>query len=119
MCHPLQDTSDINARLDAVDALNTNNKTRDLFANRFAKLADLERLISRVHAGKCTVKQFVTVLEGFGVIFDAVRDMQALLFEDTTLLGQIIRDVPNLVDTLEKLNNSFDTAHAREKGKIS
>jgi DNA mismatch repair protein MSH6 len=65
VCHPLMDTTKINARLDAVDSLNADTTVRDRFTSQMTRMPDLERLISRIHAGSCRAQDFVKVLEGF------------------------------------------------------
>ncbi|EEH39444.2 hypothetical protein PAAG_08713 [Paracoccidioides lutzii Pb01] len=45
VCHPLVDAKKINARLDAVDALNADNAIRNQFSSQLTKMPDLERLI--------------------------------------------------------------------------
>lgn len=63
VCHPLADAEKINARLDAVDALNADSSITSNFTSSLSKLPDLERLISRVHAGRCKAQDFLKVLE--------------------------------------------------------
>lgn len=41
---------------------------QDLFRARFAHVLDLERVISRVHAGTCKVKDFLAVLAAFKTV---------------------------------------------------
>jgi DNA mismatch repair protein MSH6 len=65
VCHPLGDAAKINARLDAVEALNADLTITDRFTASLSKIPDLERLISRIHAGRCKATDFLKVLEGF------------------------------------------------------
>jgi hypothetical protein len=64
-CHPLADSKRINARLDAVEALLAEPSITEQFTASIAKLPDFERLISRIHAQKIKVTDFVCVLDGF------------------------------------------------------
>lgn len=65
VCHPLADAARINERLDAVEFLNQERSISDKFIDSMSKMPDLERLISRIHAGSCKPEDFVRVLEGF------------------------------------------------------
>ena len=65
MCHPLRNIDDINKRLDIIEELNKHSGFRELFDETFLHFPDLERLISRIHAGTCRVKDFLLVLTAF------------------------------------------------------
>lgn len=65
LCHPLRNTSDIVERQDAVEELMAYVDVQEMIATNFKTLPDLERLISRIHAGSCKVKEFLVVLEAF------------------------------------------------------
>ena len=59
---PLREISDINARLDAVQDL-LEHPTFEAEFTKIAKgLPDLERIVSRIHAKNCKVKDFLKVL---------------------------------------------------------
>jgi DNA mismatch repair protein MSH6 len=51
--------------LDAIEELNKHPGFRELFDETFLHFPDLERLISRIHAGTCRVKDFLLVLASF------------------------------------------------------
>lgn len=112
LCHPLADAKKINARLDAVDALNADSGFRDAFSSRLSKMPDLERLISRVHAGSSKASDFLRVLEGFEQIRDAMEELQAH-GEGEGLIGQLIASMPDLKECLQPWESAFD----REKAK--
>lgn len=119
VCHPLMDTKKINARLDAVDSLNADTKVRDRFTSQMTKMPDLERLISRVHAGTCKVQDFVKVLEGF----EQIDHTMSLLCDGTGkaqdsegVIGQLISAMPNLEPRLKFWLDAFDRKKAKESG---
>jgi len=112
VCHPLLDPAKINARLDAVDALNANNTFRDVFTSQLTKLPDLERLISRVHAGSSRAVDFLRVLEGFERIQSAVEEIKPY-GSGEGLIGHLLSKMPDL----ETLLNPWATAFDREKVK--
>lgn len=113
LCHPLSGANEINARLDAVDALNADSGFRDAFVSRLSKLPDLERLISRIHAGSSKAVDFLRVLEGFEQIRDAMEEIQAH-GEGQGLIGKLISSMPDLKECLQPWDSAFD----REKAKI-
>lgn len=115
VCHPLVDIQKINARLDAVDALNADPSVRDQFASQLTKMPDLERLISRVHAGRCRAQDFVRVLEGFEQIeytMDLIKDVGS----GEGLIGNLVSSMPNMKGALEYWKTAFDRAKAKEDG---
>ena len=117
LCHPLVDPARINARLDAVDSLMADASARDSFTSSLTKMPDLERLISRIHAGACKAQDFVRVLEGFEQI-----DYTMSLLVDTGsgegVLGQLITSMPDLGAALAKWKTAFDRPKAKEKGLL-
>ncbi|KAL8946473.1 MAG: hypothetical protein Q9222_007134, partial [Ikaeria aurantiellina] len=115
VCHPLMDSARINARLDAVDALNADCTVRDRFTSQLSKLPDLERLISRIHAGSCKAADFVRVLDGF----EQIEYTMSLLTKFGTgegVIGQLISSMPDLKASLARWKDAFDRAKAREDG---
>ena len=59
---PLREVADINARLDAVQSLLDHPTFEAHFAEVAKGLPDLERIVSRIHAKNCKVKDFLKVL---------------------------------------------------------
>lgn len=115
VCHPLMDAKRINARLDAVDALNADPSTRDQFSSQLTKMPDLERLISRVHAGQCKAQDFVRILEGF----EQIDYIMGLLKDSGTgdgIIGQLIASMPDLPPLLDYWKTAFDRPKAKESG---
>ncbi|PSN60696.1 DNA mismatch repair protein Msh6 [Corynespora cassiicola Philippines] len=115
VCHPLADAKKINARLDAVDALNADSSIMDSFTASLSKLPDLERLISRVHAGRCKAQDFLKVLEGFEQI-DYTVTLLKQFGEGEGVIGQLISSMPDLASTLQKWESAFDRDIAKKEG---
>jgi len=121
VCHPLMDTKKINARLDAVDSLNADTKIRDRFTSQMSKMPDLERLISRVHAGTCKVQDFVRVLEGFEQIdhtMSLLKDGSGNAPDEEGVIGQLITAMPDLESRLKYWMSAFDRTKAKEAGLL-
>ncbi|KAF7597240.1 DNA mismatch repair protein msh6 [Aspergillus hancockii] len=115
VCHPLVDAKMINARLDAVDALNADPSIRDQFSSQLTKMPDLERLISRIHAANCKAQDFLRVLEGF----EQIEYTVSLLKDSGSgegVIGQLINAMPDLKVLLEYWKTAFDRTKARENG---
>lgn len=115
VCHPLMDAKKINARLDAVDALNADPSVRDQFSSQLIKMPDLERLISRIHANNCKAQDFVRVLEGF----EQIDYTMSILKESGSgegVIGQLINGMPDLNGLLEYWKTAFDRTKAKENG---
>lgn len=115
VCHPLMDSARINARLDAVEALNADSTVRDRFTSQLSKLPDLERLISRIHAGVCKAADFVRVLDGFEQI-EYTMSLLTKFGNGEGIIGQLISSMPNLGETLARWKDAFDRAKARDDG---
>ncbi|KAK9474671.1 muts domain V-domain-containing protein [Dipodascopsis tothii] len=117
LCHPLQDTAKIRARLDVVDRINSDYDLQALLERGLASLPDLERLVSRIHAGKCKVKDFVRVIESFEQIYEIIVQLQTG-FELDGLIGELIAGVPPLDECLPMWRDAFDRAKAKADGVL-
>ena len=113
VCHPLADAKRINERLDAVDMLNADRTMRDQFISSMTKMPDLERLISRIHAGVCKPDDFVRVLEGFEQIEYTMSLLGAFGGGDG-IVDRLISGMPDLVEPLSWWKTAFDRRKARD-----
>lgn len=118
MCHPLRSAKEINARLDVADALTSMPQIRDHFLATFSRLPDLERLISRIHGGRCKVKDFVRVLEGFQSIMQGIERIKNEGDErlETGLLAKLLGGFDCLDALLKDWEHAFDWEKAKEEG---
>ncbi|KAI1098555.1 DNA mismatch repair protein Msh6 [Jackrogersella minutella] len=112
VCHPLCNIDKINDRLDAVDMLNADPTTRELLSSQLTRMPDLERLISRIHAGACQPHNFVKVLEGFEQIEHTMGLLGAF---GGGLLGRLVSSMPNLGEPLSYWKTAFDRKKARDE----
>ena len=117
VCHPLVDAAKINGRLDAVDSLNADTTVRDRFTSQLTKMPDLERLISRIHAGSCKAQDFVRVLEGFEQIEYTMSLVDSVGSGDG-VIGQLISSMPDLSGSLKQWSTAFDRTKAKEDGLL-
>ena len=115
VCHPLADLARINSRLDAVESLNADSTVTDRFTSSLTKLPDLERLISRIHAGRCKAQEFVKVLVGFEQI-EYTMSLVGAFGGGEGVIGQLISSMPDLAASLSHWKLAFDRDLAKEKG---
>jgi DNA mismatch repair protein MSH6 len=115
VCHPLADARKINARLDAVDTLMADRTLSDNFSVSLSRIPDLERLISRVHAGRCKAQDFVRVLEGFEQIEYTISLLGDFAGQEG-LIGQLIFSMPDLNSRLKQWKDAFDRKLAKQDG---
>ncbi|KAK0611650.1 muts domain V-domain-containing protein [Immersiella caudata] len=113
VCHPLCNIQKINERLDAVDMLNADRSIREKFSSQMTKMPDLERLISRIHAGACRPEDFVRVLEGFEQI-DYTMNLLSAFGGGNGLVDRLLAAMPNLKDPLGYWETAFDRKRAKE-----
>ena len=113
VCHPLMDAKKINDRLDAVESLNADTTVRDRFTSQLVKLPDLERMISRIHAGSCKAQDFAKVLDAFEQI-DYTMSLVKDVGSGEGVIGQLISSMPDLKGRLENWKGAFDRSKAKE-----
>ncbi|KAK0113572.1 DNA mismatch repair protein msh6 [Cadophora gregata f. sp. sojae] len=113
VCHPLADAARINDRLDAVDMLNKDRTLSEQFIESMTRMPDLERLISRIHAGSCRPEDFVKVIDGFEQIEYTMSLLQAFGGGDG-IVDRLISAMPDLTKPLKFWKTAFDHSKARE-----
>ncbi|KAF5260344.1 hypothetical protein FOXYS1_9006 [Fusarium oxysporum] len=114
VAHPLCNIDRINERLDAVEMLNADQTVREQFASQLVKMPDLERLISRIHAGACKPEDFVKVLEGFEQI-EYTMSLLGAYKGGNGLVDRLISSMPNLDEPLSYWRSAFDRSKARDE----
>lgn len=114
VAHPLCNINRINERLDAVEMLNADQTVREQFASQLVKMPDLERLISRIHAGACKPEDFVRVLEGFEQI-EYTMSLLGAFTGGNGVVDRLISSMPSLEEPLSYWKAAFDRRKAREE----
>lgn len=114
---PLADVDAINARFDAVDDLLSHPSFSEEFAAFARALPDLERLQTRVAAGKCRPREFLTVLQAYSR-FKTAQDK--LLAHASEFQGDVLRtmleSLPDVAALAASLRAHF---HANEDGSFT
>ena len=98
LLRPSMKIGELNARLDAVGELKTALILRDRLRSELKKIADLERLMSRISLGRATARDLV----GLRVSGDAIPEIRALLADATSsLLEVLLESLDELADLRE------------------
>ncbi|KAF8342825.1 uncharacterized protein EI90DRAFT_2902817 [Cantharellus anzutake] len=108
LCMPLQDVKAINERLDAVDDIMDNPTCEDTFTSLARGMPDLERMISRIHAGSCKPKEFLSVLASFRRLNAGLSELENLAkgFKSRSISG-LLRAAPDLRPYLSHIEGLF------------
>ncbi|KAI0300141.1 muts domain V-domain-containing protein [Multifurca ochricompacta] len=109
LCMPLRNVSDINARLDAVEDLLNHPTFEGEFMEVAKGLPDLERIVSRIHAKNCKVKDFLKVLKSFALLSKGLSKLTHACgaFESKTILG-LLRLAPDLLPHVKNVESRFE-----------
>ncbi|KAF9345546.1 DNA mismatch repair protein msh6 [Mortierella sp. AD094] len=120
LCHPLRSTSAISARLDAVEDLMRVPGFMELFEEKCARFPDLERIVSRIHAGSCKISEFLTVLSTFRSLIDTAHRLNSFTTQfRSKKLESVLAELPDLTPFLDYFNEAFDHKVAATEGEIN
>ncbi|EIW55250.1 DNA mismatch repair protein Msh6 [Trametes versicolor FP-101664 SS1] len=108
LCMPLREVKDINARLDAVQDLLEHPTFEKDFTAIAKGLPDLERIVSRIHAKNCKVKDFIKVLGAFRSLSKGLSALAetADSFDSKSIPG-LLRTAPDLTPNLKHIQAMF------------
>ncbi|KAG8973234.1 DNA mismatch repair protein msh6 [Tulasnella sp. 425] len=108
LCMPLREVSAINARLDAVEDLLDAPTAEAEFGQLAKGLPDLERIVSRIHAGTCKILDFLKVLQAFEKLSKGLKKLEdeAQSFKSTNISG-LLRSAPDLDPHINALREQF------------
>lgn len=121
ICHPLRSVSAIEDRLNAsddmlkIDMEENNLRLVDYLDTILRKLPDLERIISRIHAGSCKVKEFISSLKAFTIIMELF--VSALSSHTSDFSSNRLTEIANhgFLDILKTELDWFQNAFIWEK----
>ncbi|TEB23394.1 DNA mismatch repair protein msh6 [Coprinellus micaceus] len=108
LCAPLKEAAALNARLDAVEDIINHPIFEATFTSVAKGLPDLERIVSRIHAKSCKVKDFLKVLKSFKALSKGLGKLadESEDFESKTILG-LLRGAPDLLVNVRSLEAMF------------
>ncbi|KAG0090751.1 DNA mismatch repair protein msh6 [Podila epicladia] len=119
LCHPLRSTTAIAARLDAVEDLMRVPGFLELFEEKCARFPDLERIVSRIHAGSCKIADFLVVLSTFKTLMDTARRLSSYTEQfQSKKIASVLEELPDLTNYLEYFDGAFDHRIASAGGEI-
>ncbi|KAG8745359.1 DNA mismatch repair protein msh6 [Ceratobasidium sp. 414] len=109
LCNPLQDVKAINDRLDAVESFISHPETESTFTKLVSGIPDLERIVSRVHAKSCHVKDFLKVLNAFEGLSKGLAKLADLAegLDSKSVLG-LLRQAPDLSKNVKRVRSFFN-----------
>ncbi|KAJ7445807.1 muts domain V-domain-containing protein [Mycena galericulata] len=109
LCMPLKEISDINARLDAVEDIMNHPTFESDFMEIAKGLPDLERIVSRIHAKNCTIRDFLKALSAFKKLSHGLSRLAdtSESFESKTILG-LLRSAPDLIQNIKKVQLMYE-----------
>ncbi|KAG8907125.1 DNA mismatch repair protein msh6 [Tulasnella sp. 403] len=109
LCMPLRDVQAINERLDAVDDLINHQQAETEFTKLAKGLPDLERIVSRIHAGSCKTHDFLKVLRAFEHLSKGLKSLEheAENFESKSIPG-LLRSAPDLLPYVKNTRELFE-----------
>jgi DNA mismatch repair protein MSH6 len=95
-------------RLDAVEDIINHPIFEATFTSIAKGLPDLERIVSRIHAKSCKVKDFLKVLKSFKALSKGLGKLadESEDFESKTILG-LLRGAPDLLVNVRSLEAMF------------
>ncbi|KAJ7632274.1 muts domain V-domain-containing protein [Roridomyces roridus] len=109
LCMPLKEISDINARLDAVEDIMNHPTFEKDFLEIAKGLPDLERIVSRIHAKNCTIRDFLKVLAAFKKLSLGMSKLADIseTFTSKTILG-LLRSAPDVIQNIKKVQLMYE-----------
>lgn len=90
LCHPLRSVEDIKDRQIACEELNDIYEDIGHLIQRLSGLPDIERLITRIHAGSCKVKDFIDILNAFESLISFFAEFESILDSNNNELGHSV-----------------------------
>ncbi|EIW67861.1 hypothetical protein TREMEDRAFT_40008 [Tremella mesenterica DSM 1558] len=112
---PLCEVRAINDRLDAVDDIMHHPDFAGMFTSSFKNLPDLERLVSRAHAGSMRQKDFLTIIEGFQTVSSTLKTLVSSSSSfSTSPVPDLLRGAPDLNPLLQHMRTLY---HVVQEGK--
>ncbi|KAG0243739.1 DNA mismatch repair protein msh6 [Mortierella sp. GBA43] len=119
LCHPLRSISAINARLDAVEDLVRVPGFLQLFEEKCGRFPDLERIVSRIHAGSCKIGEFLIILSTFRQLIETAGQLGSFTDQfESKKLASVLEELPDLSEHLDYFTKAFDHQAALEDGNI-
>lgn len=87
----------------------------DSFTTLAKSLPDLERIVSRIHAGSCKVKDFLKVLKCFRELSEGITELsrESESFASRSISG-LLRGAPDLEPYIKNVESLYETPEPGE-----
>lgn len=96
-------------RLDAVQDLMNHPEVESSFSKLVSGIPDLERIVSRVHAKSCHVKDFLKVLNAFESLSKGLATLAETSEElESKSVSSLLRQAPDLKKNIKRVRSFFD-----------
>ncbi|KAJ3752036.1 hypothetical protein EV360DRAFT_97567 [Lentinula raphanica] len=103
LCMPLREIAAINARLNAVQDLIEHPTFESAFTGTAKGLPDFERVVSRIHARNCKVKDFLKILGS-----RTSRPPNASESSNSKTILELLRSAPDLLKHIKNVESMFE-----------
>lgn len=99
----------VNRSLDAVQDLISHPEIETSFNKIVSGIPDLERIVSRVHAKSCSIKDFLKVLSAFEDLSKGLANLAEMSedFDNKSVLG-LLRQAPDLKKNVKRVKSFFN-----------
>lgn len=107
--HPLLDKTAIEKRYDSVELILNDGDLKYILESHLGKLADVERMLARIHSGTLRPKEFVKVIKSFQTTRSLISKLNEYGLDNLKgALNKLIVDFPE--DELSNLLNVWEDA---------
>ncbi|GMM29570.1 mismatch repair ATPase [Martiniozyma asiatica (nom. inval.)] len=111
--HPLLNKNEIDSRLDSVESILNDSDIRNILETYLSKLADVERMLARIHSGNLRPKDFVKVITSFQNIRLLLGKLKEIGVDNLKgMLSSIVKNFP--ISELESLLDQWEDAFDKE-----
>lgn len=118
LLQPLLDLDSIQKRLDAVEALYKDSLLRAELRDHLRRVADVERLTSRVSAGTCSPRDLANLRSSLEVIPSLLKALRTVKAPPLEALADSMDSLPQIQQLLKEALVDDPPAHLREGGVI-
>lgn len=119
--HPLLDKHQIEQRYDSVELILNNGDLKYILESHLARLADIERMLARIHSGSLRPKEFVKVIKSFQTTRSLISKLNDFGMDNLKgALKKLVIDFPEeeLMNLLGVWEDAFDQDLATNENVI-
>ncbi len=102
LLNPLNQEQQINLRLDAVEEVFQNDRTRNDLRELLGKIGDLERLVSKITTGRANARDLIALKSALKLIPDFHLKLESTESAYTTGIRENLHELKEIVDEIEQ-----------------